>query len=100
MKKESRKHRQVALYIAHKEGTEYNSGEGADVNTYKRAIEIETPNTVADGLQQLQGYRKPVYIAGTNDAAVKKALELTKNTTVGVMTPRGKILKRSTRTRC
>ena len=52
---------------------------------YRRAIEIETVNTVRDGIRQLQGFRKPVHIAGANSAATQAALEATQGTTVGVM---------------
>ncbi len=65
--------------------------------TNSKAIEVETPKTVKSGLQQLQGHKKPSYIAGTNQAAVDKALELTKNTTVGVMDNQGNIVKSSSR---
>lgn len=90
-------HDSTARRIARKNNTDYNASQGPDVVSAGRAIEIETENTVNDGLRQLQGFNKPVYIAGSNQAATKKALEATKGTTVGVMDPNGKILKRSTR---
>lgn len=93
------KHDTVASRIAKKERTEYNRGQGPDVNTSTRAIEVESERTVNDGLRQLQGFRKPVYIAGSNPQTTKKALEETKGTTVGVMNSQGKILKPSTRKR-
>jgi len=96
---ESKEHRQVARSLAKKEQTDYNSGKGPDILNSRRIIEVETINTVLGGLQQLQGYHKPVYIAGTNKAAVDKALEITKNTTVGVMNRKGNIIKPSTRKR-
>jgi hypothetical protein len=94
---ESRKHEDTARQIAKREGTGYNRGQGPDINTSRRAIEVETESTIKDGLRQLQGFRKPVYIAGTDQQTTEKALELTKRTTVGVMNKRGDILKRSTR---
>jgi hypothetical protein len=48
-------------------------------------------------MRQLRGYRKPVYVAGTNKGAVAKALEATKGTTVGVMDNQGNIIRKSTR---
>jgi hypothetical protein len=48
-------------------------------------------------MAQLQGYRKPDYIAGTNKEAVEKALEVARGTTVGVMDSQGNIIKRSSR---
>ncbi len=91
------KHDTVANRLAKKEDTEYNRGQGPDVNTSKRAIEVESERTVRDGLRQLQGFHKPVYIAGSNPQATKNALEETKGTTVGVMNSQGKILKPSGR---
>ena len=75
---ESRSHKTTANKIAKKLKTEYNSGKGADIKTNKTVVEVETPNTVSGASRQLQGYKKPVYIAGTNKEAVEKALEATK----------------------
>ena len=94
---ESKSHKTTANRLAKKYGTEYNTGKGADIKANKVAIEVETAETVADGMRQLLGYKKPVYIAGTNKEAVKNALEVTKGTTVGVMDNQGKIIKESTR---
>lgn len=95
---ESRSHKTTANRIANKYGTEYQGHDGVDVVTSRIAVEVETPETVADGVRQLQGHRKPAYIAGTNQDAVEKALERTKGTTIGVMDSRGRIVKRSSRT--
>lgn len=91
------KHDVTAQRLARKEGVEYNRGQGPDVISTRRAIEVETVNTVHDGLRQLQGYKKPVYIAGADAEATKAALDATQGMTVGVMNPQGKIIKRSTR---
>ena len=92
-------HDSTAKRIAKKEKTTYNQGQGPDVNTFKRAIEVETARTVKDGFRQLQGFRKPVYIAGANVEATKKAVGAAQGTTVGVMDQTGKVVKRSTRKR-
>ena len=94
---ESKSHKTAANRLANKFGTEYNTGKGADIKTANIAIEVETPETVNDASRQLQGHEKPVYIAGTNKAAVDKALEATKRTTIGVMDNKGNVVKRSTR---
>lgn len=94
---ESRSHKTTANRIARKYNTQYNEGQGADIQTSRIAVEVETPETVLDAKRQLQGYRKPVYIAGTNQEAVETALEITKGTTVGVMDNQGNILKKSAR---
>lgn len=96
---ESRSHKITANRIAKKYKTEYNSGAGADIKAEKAAIEVETPDTVKGGMRQLQGYKKPVYIAGTNQEAVDKALEVTQGTSIGVMNNQGKVIKRSRRKR-
>lgn len=96
---ESRSHKTTANRITKKMNTEYNDGKGVDIRSKKATIEIETPETVADALGQLQGHRGPVYIAGTNKEAVNKAMETTKGTTVGVMDNQGNIVKPSTRKR-
>ena len=92
-------HDRVARQIAKKEGVDYNPGKGADVIGDERVIEVETENTVGEGIRQLQGYRKPVYIAGPSQKAVEKAVEVTKGTTVGVVNRQGKVVKRSSRSR-
>jgi len=96
---ESRSHKTTANRIAKKMNTEYNDGKGVDIKSTQATIEVETPETVGDALGQLQGHRGPAYIAGTNKEAVNKAMETTKETTVGVMDSRGNIVKPSTRKR-
>ena len=93
----SRSHDIAANRIAKKLGTEYNKGQGPDIKTPKMVVEVETDGTVKDGLRQLRGFRKSVYIAGSNQEAVKAALKATKDTTVGVMDAQGNIVKRSSR---
>ena len=91
------KHDRVAKQLAKKEGVKYNRGQGADIKSSRRAIEVETANTIGDAARQLAGHRKPVYVAGANAEATKKALQHYENTTIGVMNSQGKIVKRSTR---
>ena len=92
-------HDKIATRLARKEGVPYNRGQGPDVNGNRRAIEIETTKTARDGFRQLQGFRKPVYIAGTDAKATEAALKAARGTTVGVMNPQGKVVKPSTRRR-
>ncbi|MFT7613904.1 MAG: hypothetical protein ACI9J3_002884 [Parvicellaceae bacterium] len=94
---ESKPHKDTSNRIAKKNNADYNSKKGVDIVTNSRAIEVETENTVKSGIKQLQGHKKPSYIAGTNQKAVDKALELTKGTTIGVMDKDGNIVKSSTR---
>lgn len=92
-------HDRTASRIARRERTEYNRGPGADILTSRRAIHVASARSVRNGMRQLQGYRRPVYIAGADPAATRKALEVTEGTTVGVMTSGGKVVRRSTRRR-
>lgn len=92
-------HDKTASRLASKNRVDYNRGQGPDVNTPRRAIEVETADTARDGLRQLRGFKKPVYIAGADSEATKAALDAAKGTTVGVMDSQGNILKRSTRRR-
>ncbi len=71
---ESRSHKIASNRIAEKYGVDYNSQKGIDINSPRAAIEVETESTVQGGLTQLQGHRKPAYIAGANQAAVERAL--------------------------
>ena len=96
---ESRSHKTTANRIAKKMNAGYNDGKGVDIKSRNATIEVETPESVADALGQLQGHRGPAYIAGTNKEAVNKAMETTKGTTVGVMDNQGNIVKPSTRKR-
>jgi len=94
---ESRSHKTTANRLAKKFKTDYNQGQGADIQTGNVAIEVETADTVNDASRQLQGYKKSVYVAGTDKKAVEKALDKYKDTTIGVMDNQGKIVKKSTR---
>jgi hypothetical protein len=94
---ESRSHKTAANRIARKYGVEYNDGEGPDIKSPRATVEVETPETVADAAGQLRGRRGPVYIAGSNQEAVDRALEVTQDTTIGVMDSQGNIVRRSTR---
>lgn len=94
---ESRSHKITANRLANKYKTEYNTAKGVDIQTDNLAVEVEPPDTIKDGIRQLRGYKKPVYISGTNQEAVEKALDATEGTTIGVMDNQGNILKRSTR---
>lgn len=88
-----KKHDDIAKNISRKYNAEYNKGKGADIITSTKVIEVEpTAATISDAKRQLQGYRKERYIA-TSDKEVDKAVELTKNTKIGVMDSKGNIVK-------
>ena len=96
---ENRSHKTTANRIAKKLGVDYNAKKGVDIKAPQATIEVETPKTVAQAPTQLQGHKGPTFIAGTNKEAVKKALEVTDGTTIGVMDNQGRVVKRSTRKR-
>ena len=97
---ENKAHKATVNRIIQRYGGEYNPEKGADVKIpFLGTVEVETDKTVSAALAQLQGYRGAVYVAGTNQEAVDKALELTKGTTIGVMDNKGDIIKQSTRRR-
>jgi len=91
------KHDRVADQIAAMKGADYNRGAGADIQTPRQAIEVETPDTIGDAGRQLRGHKKPVYVAVTDEKAIPDALDRYKGTTIGVMGPDGEIVRRSTR---
>ncbi|MDE0016804.1 MAG: hypothetical protein OXU51_11490 [Candidatus Poribacteria bacterium] len=93
------KHDKTAQRIAQKEGTSYNKGQGPDIKTSRQVTEVETIDTISDAARQLQGYQRPVYVAGEDDAATQAALEYYRDTTIGVKDPSGNILKSSSRKR-
>lgn len=93
------KHDKTANRIARKRGTDYNKGQGPDVETPSMAIEVETASTVADAGRQLSGYKKKVYVAGADAEATKEALDRYADSTIGVMDEKGNIVKPSTRSR-
>ena len=89
------KHDEIAKRLAKKEGTNYNKGKGPDIVTSKRVIEVAThEGDLKDSIRQLQGFKKPRYLATTSDM-VPKAKKISKGTKVGVMGPTGRIAKRA-----
>jgi len=91
------KHDRISEQIANARRAKYNPDKGPDINTSKLAVEVEVDkNTLSEGMNQLKGFRKPVYL-GVPDNLVKDAIERTKGTTVGVMNEKGNIMKPSTR---
>lgn len=94
---ESRQQKTIATRLAKKFNTEYLPGVGADVKTKRIAIKVVTEDTIEDGMRELRGHRKPVYLAGTNKSAINAALEAIQGTTVGVMNNQGKIVEKSKR---
>jgi hypothetical protein len=67
---------------------------GSDPAGRDLIIEVETLATLADGVRKLE--RSPArrrFVAMTNQESVRDALLLTKPTEIGVMDPRGDVVK-------
>ncbi len=90
-------HDNTANRIAKQHGTDYNKGQGPDIQTPGKVIEVESEGTIPDAGRQLAGFNRPVYVAGATKKATEKALERYKDSTIGVMNSQGKIIKPSTR---
>ena len=93
---ENKAHKTTANRLAKQFGTAAQN-EGPDIKTPKITVEVETPGGIRDGIRQLQGSKGPVFIAGTNKAAVQEALTATQKTTIGVMDNQCNVVKKSTR---
>lgn len=87
------KHDREVKQLAKKVGGEYDPRKGADIVMSQIVIEYETKGEdFSSGIRQLQGYQKRRYL-GVPAGLVEKAMERTKRTKVGVITPNGKIRK-------
>ena len=93
------KHDEISKRIAKRYRGKYNPRKGVDVVTSRVAIEVETDRTINDAKRQLQGHRKPSYIAVTTNQSLDKAIKVTQGTTIGVINPAGKIVRPSSRKR-
>lgn len=88
-------HTATANRIAKRYHAVYNAGDGVDIACDHMLIEVETTATIADGVARLKGHLGRVFVAVTNKEGVAEALRLTESTNVGVMDPRGNIVKES-----
>jgi len=88
------KHDKIANRLANKLGVEYNEGKGPDIKG-RQIIEVATHDSdINDSKRQLQGFRKPRYLAVPSDK-IDLAKEAVEGTGIGVMGPTGKIHKRA-----
>ena|SRR3989344_4688232 len=91
---ESRKHKEIALKIAKKVGSEYHSDKGVDIRTSTQAIEVEIdPKYFGKAIQQLAGSTRTPYIA-VPKKYIKEAVERVKGTRFGIMNENAKIIKK------
>jgi hypothetical protein len=73
------------------------SGQSFDLAGGDLIIEVETAATVADGIRKLLQAGGRRFIAMTNQESVHDALLMTRATEIGVMSPRGDIVKEAGR---
>jgi hypothetical protein len=91
------KHDQIAESLAIRFHTEFKENKGIDLVTPEKVIEVEVhKNELSQGIDQVQNSSKSRYIA-VPSAIKNEALVQTKGTGIGVMTERGKIVKKASR---
>ena len=94
----SKSHATTINRIARRYSGRVNPIEGPDIQTHEMIIEVETQATLHQGLRYLKACQGPVYLAVTNMEALPDALRVTHGTPIGVMDPKGNILKVSSAT--
>lgn len=93
MKKPNKAHTATVNRIARRYNLKFNEGDGVDFQTDEIAIDVETTATLDDGLERLLQISGPAYLAVTNMEAVQEAIRQTQDTPIGVMDPKGNIIK-------
>ena len=86
-------HTATGRRIAKRYKATYNDGEGIDIATDGMVIEVETTATIEAGVERLKEHLGRTYVAVTNKEGIAEAIRLTQGTKVGVMDPRGNIIK-------
>lgn len=86
-------HSAVINRLVQRYGGQRESDGVVDVRTPEFLIAVETEATLAEGLQQLAELSGKRFIAGTNNDAAFAALQQVAGTSIGVMSPKGDILK-------
>jgi hypothetical protein len=70
------------------------AGEAFDLAGADLIIEVETLATLADGVRKLEhAPARRRFVAMTNQESIRDALLLTRTTAIGVMNPRGDVVK-------
>jgi hypothetical protein len=83
----------------HRLATRYGvqAGPSFDLSGDGLIIEVETAATVAEGVRKLQQAAGRRFVAMTNQESIHDALLLTRATEIGVMNPRGDVVKEAGR---
>ena len=94
----SGQHKEIVRRVAPRHGARHEAGtRGPDIQTADPVIEVRLdPQRVAQELRQLVQSRRARNLAGPLDF-VKAALAASRGNGAGVMTARGRIIKRGTR---
>jgi len=91
------KHDEIAKKLAKKFKTEYKSDKGIDLVLKDKVIEVETKKeSLYKGTKQVEKSSKARYIA-VNKLNIQNAIEVTKNTGIGVINEAGRIIKKASR---
>ncbi len=95
MKRENKAHTATVNRIARRYANGLRSDDGFDVRTSTMVVAVETSATLSSGLRHLQSLPEDlaVYVAITNKEMVDDAMRATRQSDVGVMDPKGNILK-------
>lgn len=78
--------------ICQKFGVRPGQSEPFDVRTDELIVEVETSATIAEAIDRLRSQTLPTYIAVTNKEGIKLAQSLVRETSIGVMDPKGEIV--------
>ena len=95
IKRPNKAHTATANRVARLLNTQYNEGEGFDIETDGVIVEVETTATMAAAAERLAAEPARVYIAMTNKDGVAEALLATAGSRVGIMDPHGNIVRES-----
>ena len=95
IRRPNKAHTATAHRVAKLLKTEFNEGEGFDIQTASVTVEVETTATMLDAAARLVNLPGDVYIAMTNKDGVKEALRATEGTRIGIMDPAGNIVRDS-----
>ena len=89
MPPENKAHTATVNRIVRRYSGKLGSALDVDIETDEGIVEVETEATINRGIKQLKKFRGPVYLAVTNN----EALRATNGSRIGVMDPRGNIVK-------
>ena len=68
-------------------------GKGPDIKARGRTIEIESKESVNEAGRQLSGHKGLAHVAGKDKQATDAAKERYKDSSIGVMNSRGKVVQ-------